>query len=425
MRLLKSLFCSLFILVITPSVIFANELPSPQSSLVATVNIVDASIISQDNNVFAITFDLSNREGLQTGVMYGVRLLSGDGKSLVDEKVYEEKLTLYEHSTVTKTINYTAPSTLSGEYVLLLVSNNQSNFPFGIASLGKVKLSASTQGFEIVNNSCYITVEEEGDGQRYSLIENVDVAANETLRLTCGVINHSNHSLSLLPVYETRYHSSYGPIVSEVTGGENKTFTFNPGKTENFSLLLPKGTSPQFYSLKIAFGNENVRSNNVYVNYVVQGLSATLTKVSLDRDVYKRGEKGTLSVLWSASLGNFARSDTAASSVPQIMLEVSMVGENKVACIEPINQALTKNTGGPQTLIPFQIKAQCTNPRVLASLRDETGNVLDQKEFTFATASEKSTKLPTAAIVVIALAVLLVIGTKVYINKKEVTNLNS
>ena len=93
---------------------------------VATVNIYDAKIISQEGNRIKIGFDLDNREGVQPGIKYSVELIrtesEGDDETqtVVDEKVYDEKVSLGENETVHREIEYTAPSYLSGDFTVYL-----------------------------------------------------------------------------------------------------------------------------------------------------------------------------------------------------------------------------------------------------------------------------------------------------------------
>lgn len=70
--------------------------------LVADVNVQNVKVIKQENNVFDISFTLTNGEGVQNGVKYSVRLMSLKNDKpafIVDEKVYDEVLTLNEKST--------------------------------------------------------------------------------------------------------------------------------------------------------------------------------------------------------------------------------------------------------------------------------------------------------------------------------------
>lgn len=66
------------------------KLDKSKMKTVATVNIYDAKIVSQDNNRIKISFDLSNREYVQPDVKYLVQLIREDkdaNQLIIDEFV--------------------------------------------------------------------------------------------------------------------------------------------------------------------------------------------------------------------------------------------------------------------------------------------------------------------------------------------------
>ena len=98
-----------------------DTITAAKAVTIATVNIQNAKIISQEGNTLRIAFDLTNREGIQTGVRYAVQLIASTtkGQFLADEKVYPGTLTLAEHSSAHQDITYTAPPSLSVTSILL------------------------------------------------------------------------------------------------------------------------------------------------------------------------------------------------------------------------------------------------------------------------------------------------------------------
>lgn len=119
---------------------------------IAAVDVNDAVIVFQQGGTFNISFDIINGEGVQTGVQYGIKLISDGtkGQFVADEKIYEEKLTLNQNSTLKKEIVYTAPSTLSGKYKLLLSMSNENGFQFALSYDGDVTLTSSTKGLQLM-----------------------------------------------------------------------------------------------------------------------------------------------------------------------------------------------------------------------------------------------------------------------------------
>jgi hypothetical protein len=400
----------------------AEKAESAVSTLVATVNIEDARIMSQDKNLFNIAFTLSNREGLQTGVKYGVQLVADGAKYISDEKVYDDSVTLYENSNVKKEIVYEAPKTLSGNYTLYLVSNNESNFPFGVTVLGKAKLAATEKGVQILNDSCFLQVADEKAQTHYTISQNVDISATESLKLTCTAVNSTDKAVTLTPYFETRYFGPFGKIAPQ-DGGSYAAVTLAKGEKKSFTTLLPKGAMPQFYNLKVSLMSSDLSSNKVSVSYIIRGVSASIQKISLDKDYYNMGEKGEMSILWQSSAGNFLRSKVAGASVPPVVtIKATIKNENDRECAAFVNQTLVRNAKDPQSKISFTSKSACTNPKVVATLTDDKGNTLDQKEFAFESDPQNIKPLKSSSIIIMVVALLAIIGLGIYMKKKKNNN---
>jgi hypothetical protein len=112
-------------------------------TVIATVNIYNAKIVSQSGRTLTIAFDLSNREGIQSGVRYSAYLAQSvpTGGMIVDKKVYDEVLTLGAGATIHKEITYTVPDYISGTYDLWIESESTNGLPLASMILGKATLS--------------------------------------------------------------------------------------------------------------------------------------------------------------------------------------------------------------------------------------------------------------------------------------------
>jgi hypothetical protein len=237
----------------------------------------------------------------------------------------------------------------------------------------------------------------------------MDINATEVLKLSCSAVNGTSTSQTVTPSYETRYFSRYGKVVQGI-GGDATPITFVKGEKKTFSLVLPKGVSPQFYNLKVGLDNTDVYSNNVFLNYIIGGVNATIQKLSLDKDYYQRGDKGEISLIWSAS------------TVFKISLKANVTDEGGKACIDEVVEPLVRNLQNPITTIPFEVKSNCLNPKVSVVILDEAGNVLDQKDFAFKSTSENeeiSKKVNSKSTIIIVLAVLVVVGVGIYMKRKR------
>lgn len=416
-----------FSLILSNSV-FAEEV-NPYSTegkvtRVGTVNIQNAKIVSQKGNTFEISFEMSNREIIQSGVKYGVKLVSKtkDGQVLADEKVYDESIYLPENTVIRKDITYVAPSNLSGTYSLVLFGGNTSGFSFGISYLKDVTLVASAKGFEIVTNSCYLKVEGDKSNTHYSLLQNVDIGEGESLRLTCNTINNTSNVMSLTPTYETRYRSPFGDIVP-VTGGDVMPIAFKATKNESFSVVLPKGPTPQMYNLNFNLKGPEL-SNTIGIKYLVRGLTATITNLSFNKDYYGRGEQAVLTLLWAASSTSdkFLRGDNTGATAPVLSAEGVITNSDGGRCSATFTQTLTRSPEGPKMDIPVTIISSCLNPQVTLTIKDDNGTTLDQKDFSITTTVVPEKEKPNLNIILmVVLAIIAIIVISIILKKKNQT----
>lgn len=392
-----------------------------KTTVLATVNIQDASITEANGNTFKIKFNLTNREGLQTGVKYSVKLMSEttDKQYVVDQKVYPASLTLNEHSTTPISLVYTAPSILSGSYTIYIESSNESGFPFGLTPIGKVDLKANTKGIEILPSSCSLSVVGEKGGDTYTLLQGVDISSNESLKLTCKVKNGIEASVDATPMYETTHRTSYGDIMY-ASGGDIAPVTLGANSTKDISLILPKVAKPQSYNIRIWFKTGDTYSNSVVAHYVLRGASATIQNLSLDKDYYKKDDTAHLSFVWTPSADVFYGSRSSGSNVKDLVLKASIVDKNNKSCSEYISHNIS-NKDGLKVDIDVLITAECFNPNVSTTISDASGQVYDQKDFKVATTSTKDSDY----VFMIILALLLIIFIVFVLLRNQNTDTNN
>jgi hypothetical protein len=272
-----------------------------------------------------------------------------------------------------------------------------------------------------MNESCYTQVEGEKGSPKYSVIsQSIDISSTEVLKLTCTAINNTTAAVSATPTFSTRNYSAYGKAVTQ-TGGDTKPITFAKNEKKTFSVVLPKTDKAGSYYIDMNLSSSATLSNHLPIKYIIRGASATLQKISLDKDYYKAREKGELSVLWSASAGNFPRSGIKYAGAPKVILKATITNDKGVECASPIAQALTRVKGVPDTKIAFETKKTCINPKVSATITDTDGKVLDQKDFTFMTTSIDTASKPLGrnSIILIMVGLLMLLGIGIYTKRKQ------
>lgn len=406
--------------IFIPFFVSAEDTPTQeQAILLATVNIKDARIVSQDENTLHISFAITNREIIQTGVKYGIKIIkeTPQGQFLADEKVYEEVLTLAEHSENPKEISYMAPAGLAGEYTILLVVNNENGFPLGISQFGKVSFTAATSGVALEPDSCFLEVVGEKSSPHYNLVQGVDISTEETLKLTCAATNLSKSPLSAAPSFETRFRSAFGETVDHI-GGSSSPISFGALEKKTISLILPKAKDPQAYNVQVALKTGDILSNTVTAQYVIRGASATVQQVSLDRDYYGVGESARISFIWSPSADTFPGSRGGIATSSPLSFEARIVDGTGAPCVEPVTGTLS---GTIKEEIPVSITEACKDPRVTVSIKDDI-RVFDQETLSRTTAPVQV--LPwdraTLRIVIVAIAAIFIsAGTFVFIKRRK------
>lgn len=383
----------LFAMILFVSSVKAQEVPHPdlhaqqqppqQAIVLATVNIYDAKIISQEKNTIGISFDINNREKVQPDFRYGVQLIlleeGGRVSPVVDQKNYTEVIDLAENETIHKTISYVAPEYLKGKYRVKIFGENSKGLDLAMNLAGEVTLEGNEQYVEIVSDSCYLTVEEDQTGYKYGLSDGVDVLKEENLRATCEVFNHFDRSLTLKPKFETHYRSLSGEIVP-VSDGDQSTLSIGSREKKSFSFFIPKAQKPQAYDIALTFPDDNGQliSNQVVFHYVLRGIGATIQNLRLDKDYYQKNEVAKASFFWSASADSFYGSRLGASELKKIKLDILIKNNLGEDCNKIFTKDIDNNDNKLRPVeLDIPIIRDCANPQILVDIKDEGGNVLD------------------------------------------------
>jgi hypothetical protein len=420
MNLFKKIFYTGVVLfsILLSTTVFAEVKATNVSEPVrlATVNITDAVITSQKENLFNIHFKISNIEGVQTGVKYGIQLISSVGgkKNVVDDISYSDALTFYTGTIIEKDITYTAPNVTSGEYELILTSMNSEGFPFAFKSLGQVSIS-SISDVSIIADSCFLSVLGEKGNPIYTLDNVVDIDKSENLSITCAVSNSSKKYIKISPVFETYEGiTSYGSLV-EVENLKTELISLKSQETKNVTLNLPKAKNSGTYNIKFNFKYDDKTTNSVNPKYLIRGKNISITNVFLDKDSYLKNEIANISVLWVPPVNKLVR--TINNDSYDVVLEAIIKDGNNKNCGEQINKKI--NSG----LEKFSVLIQknCSNPTALVTLKDNAGNILDQKGVIVKTNSKN--QMPNIFYIIIIIALLVIVGLYLYMKNKKGTGL--
>lgn len=418
--------------LLLPGMLFAVETPPPaiQAVLVATVNISNALVTAQTENVVNVSFNITNGTGVQPGVKYAVFLtkIEEGRKVVVDENVYDETLTLGVDTNVHKDIVYTAPKQLSGIYDLWISSKNNEGLPLASILVGKVQFEENAEGAVFIDpSSCFLTVTGEAKQRRYNLYQGVDIAPTETLEAHCTVQNTTKAPVTLTPSFVTRLRNAYGAVVP-ATGGGVTQITLLPNEHKSFTLALPKAATPQSYDVLLTLTEEvnAITSNAVKFHYVIQGASATIQNALWEKNDYQKGDTAVVSFVWSPSADSFINSRSGVGTpLVSPSLVLSMTDERGAPCGEKITTPLSVDSSDPILKVEFPVTEACLHPIINAIIQDTTHGVLTTGRFVTSTvtpatpASSSSQSENSFMIAIVVLSILASIGGAAFYFKRK------
>ena len=397
--------------------------------IIATTELYNAKINSQNNNQVEIIFDIANGKGAQPGVKYRVDLMkeTADGQEIVDTKVFDEVLSIRENETINKSITYSAPKYLSGEYTIFMTLENNSGLTLALGPVeGTVTLTGDGSGYvELKESSCHLTIP--GDTTEYLPAQGVDITSEESLNVTCEITHTFTEATTVFPVMAIFERSLTGKLIRGAETLTENEVTLKPNTPATITLPLSLATAPQSYDTTLSFvisGGQSV-SQTIPLHYVIRGLSGTIQNVLLDKDFYKKGENAEISFTWTGSADGFPDSRYGEESeVEEPMAVVSVVDGKGVACSDEKRVPLEDI----QTSISLPITSDCLNPVVSAFLYDGQ-TMLDEKTYDINSkegavtveppVTEEPKSQPSPLIIVTIIILILIIATVLYIIKKK------
>lgn len=384
--------------------------PVGQAVLIASVEIENPTLVSQDSGTAELSFTLTNDMVQQTGVRYGVTLIQqkGDTQIVVDEQVYEQKLTLAENSSTPVTLTYTAPSQLTGSYDIYITSQNSSGFPFGMIKAGSIELSATTKGLSIATDSCLTHVSGAAKDSTKPLLFPSTLDGEKTLELVCTITNTSDEGVTAIPVFETKFSGAYG-ATSETTGGDVTPVFFAAKETKTVTIVLPKASKPQMYVVNMKLEGVGVASNTVTAHYYIPGATARILNANLNKDFYTKDEIATAAIFWG---GGYSEVDAT----------LVIKNQNGRSCAEKTTQTLSVDPVKLVSTVDMSITRDCFSPKLFVTFTEKDGAVLDSQEYGFDTTSVPKPSLPWQTAVLIVGGIVLIAAAGLYTRSRYMTH---
>ena len=359
----------------------------PKEALITSINISNLKIISQEENYFEISLDITNGMPLvQPNMQYRVGLTRGDYiygllKDELGARVYPEEIVLASNETVSKTIEYTAPAYLSGEYFLWVKIQNAGGVPMDMeAIMQPVILSGDNQFVEIKPESCRLLIDKENQttpSVEYNAREGIIInSQEEKLSGFCEVINHTDKQLTLSPLFEAYRQSIFG---NEVKKHQSKIDEFQLGPNEKKTVLftLPVDLSPQAYDVRVTLQDQGkLVSDSAIFHYVIQGDSATIQNISLDKASYAKGETAQVNLAWTGSADSALSSDSD-DAIQNLTANITIQNGSGELCGQKTVKLSQEN---PLIKIDISISATCQHPVIFSDIKNEEGKILAQRK---------------------------------------------
>lgn len=366
----------------TSSTTASTTKPTPKAIKVATVNIYSPKITKINDVEYSISFDIQNREGIQSNIRYGVELRDVENSAIIDTNLSNESITLRERETKNLNINYKIPGFLpNGKYKLMIVAKNQNGLPLAYMPANlyddtEIEIKESPLYLSI--SDCVLTIFNDASSTaKYKGGMGVDIIPSEKLIATCDVINkgvgnENNIKLELI----THKRDNFGDIL----GNEilSDTFSIKGKSTQSISFTVPTMQDPQLYFVDMFFVNSNEQKISPSYNllYSVHGPSAIIHNLIMDKTYYKKGDVANLKTFWTVTGGGMR----IPSNKDTYVIKAEIKNALKIVCGET-----TKTTNNPSpainnSLFQIAITQNCSPAIATVSIFDNKGNLLDASE---------------------------------------------
>ncbi len=372
-------FCTtLFLFVAIITHVHAEEPVAEQKAVVlANVNIYKSAIVSSEGGQLTVGFDVANSGTVAQGdIRYGVDVVKAtpQGQTIVDSFVADETLALAPQSTVHKSLAYTIPASLQGEYEIWVIARTSSGMMLGLGRAGTTTLVNTAPYIALVPETCAITVS--GETDHYTLYQGVDVSPLETLSLVCTLESHFGTDTTVTPAFSTHRRTTYGALV-DTAPVTPEPITLKAGEKKTASFTIPKAIAPQAYDVSLVLQNGEKRevSNKIVAHYVLRGPSATIQTATLDKVSYAQGDTLNALIRWTPSADSFLGAREKATTLTTTTLALSVTDKNGTACIAPMTQLLTTQ----ELTLTAPVTTPCIEPVLSLTLSDGNGTILDSR----------------------------------------------
>lgn len=364
----------LIVILLLSAIVFAIDVEQvEQGGAIVQVEVYNAQI-SQGENSFEVTFDLTNNGSAQTNLSYGLELIGIESGFFADDYIIDDLIYIGKAEVIPLTVNYSPPKYLDGAYEVWVSVVNEKGSTVAMNFVDTINLTATEDIVEIYSQTCKMYLS--GEPSEYSLSLGTLVLPGEDLLVACEIENHLNKPVLIYPVFESHERNVWGPSlgIEKQTG---ITFGLDAEEKRKVIITIPAESIPQAYDSRIYFESNGERiSNDLIAHYVVSGESGTVQNISLDKSQYVVGEIAKITVYWTPSADAYPDSRNI-SGMENGSIVVTALSSSGAKCFEDViieGVSTLTNTTLHATAV---ITNECTDPTLDVGLLNEAGAELD------------------------------------------------
>ncbi len=380
-----------------PLFVLGQEMPSEeemnakQAIVLSDTNVYNAVIAAKLKDRMIIDFTLQNDfDKPQGDIHYEVQLhehISDTESGKIDNRLRsDDVISLNPGQSIEKSVEYIYPLDLNGQYDVWIVAYSSVDGKLGFAKSGTVLLNGVDSGVNIDDDSCFVTIE--GIDDKFSPLQGIDIdGQKEKILLTCNIKN-SGDTRDVVTQFITTKKTQYSEKID--TDKNNYLFVLEQDKEEKvvFFIPLPLDKAPGAYDVNIMlYNNMKNKLDDTRVHYVIQGESASIHDIHIDKSTYKNGDQMIVDVSWSGPADGYMGSRTEQASTDLSKLElvnmkmhITAVDSNGQKCINDITKILDVEAN---VSVTPEIIRDCDVPYVSVQIRDENNNVLSEHSIPF------------------------------------------
>lgn len=391
--------CSIFI--VSLQLVGAQESADTSTPSIYSTEVSEVSFSEVAPHTYKVDFTLQNNGAPQTGVKYRVALRpleddNGIASGTPFHITYPEVVSLGTGDTIKRTVDFVAPTHLEGEYLVAVELGGDHGIKFAVSLANDiVSFTPEARSFGLVEEQCALYVV--GEETAYELTQGVDVAATEQLELRCAAFNTTGSPIELTPKFTTFERNEWGSTL-DVDYGEISTVLLPSEEVATVTVPLPLILIPQAYDLAVSLSSNNEVLPTVVAHYVIQGESATIHNVTLDKESYQTGDTAKVALAWTGAADSFRDSRGEANAVTQTLsAAVRFESLSGQVCSEVVSVLLGDEDRG-LTEIPVPVTADCPVVVAFVSIVNADGKTLVEKVYNFASINPATEEVVKSAI---------------------------